>query len=404
MRFPQQYNIHGLKVDYVETDANLGALAEKLIKGLKGTKHHSGAMIVGASGTGKSRGAYEVFRYIKSMAAARLPDVDIVDYVAVPPPPSGRSGINDPKDGVAAGKHIVRELCKRLVRNPAGLSVTVADDVDLESLIPYVARRTQHGSGSGGRTNVLVVHIDEFQENEMGTIACLRAIRDCNVSLYYNKHDIHAKTLIIPILSGLVDRTVTSTLAQEGSISNFRMYDVELHYFRNLEQAWALMYAATIAATGCSERLKDLPPLTKSLPSRHDPPVLQTLRRLVEDTSGWPMALAQLGANVAVTLLLGVEGKPWLTPDWLSTIEQLVERQLHEKYSVTHFKSAFDTGLDKLLTLALSPHPVGVGAAGVGNRVWESCRRLRERAGCTLVSFSDPSLFFRIGSLNNRSA
>lgn len=351
--------VPGIDVPYVVFEADVDNLATLLLRALDNAKHHSGAMIVGASGCGKSRGAYEVFRHI----CRRLSTLH-VDYVTVNPP----SDIDNPKDVGKADKYITQQLCNGLVANQVNGLAQVADDVSLKDIVGAVARRKLAKDDSNcAQTAVLVIHIDEFQNCDTGTIACLRAIRDCNLSQYYTINIDKTRTLVIPVISGLADRKVMATLARDGTVTDFMVHSVELHYFHKLEHSWALMYAAAIAALNSQRHSSiELWPVTDSIPTQKDlaaTPALQILLRLVEDTSGWPMALVQLGARLGVRCMSGT--MPWFTLSGLGEIEQQVEVMLKIRYKIESFKVVFGTsdgGMEKLLTLTLSPHSVSASS------------------------------------------
>lgn len=138
------------------------------------------------------------------------------------------------------------------------------------------------------------------------------------------------------------------------------MYKIELHYICEMEQAWAMMYAALRATV----KVRNLPlmlPVASHLPTQKDlaaSPAMQTLLRLVEDTSGWPMALIQLGARVGVLCLEQTPYHRRLEPDALANVELLVEACLAELYRLQTFNEVFNTSVKKIVGLAISPHPV----------------------------------------------
>ncbi len=79
------------------------------------------------------------------------------------------------------------------------------------------------------------------------------------------------------------------------------------------------------------------------------------LRYLVEDTCGWQVAAAFLGATVAYQRkALMIRGA-----DWWPTIEDLYVDEVRALYKANSFTTALKhNGGRKLLLLALSPHKV----------------------------------------------
>jgi len=300
--------------------------------------------IDGASGSGKTRFGYELYKRLareKQADKAGQLKTDFVSYAMITMPPNNTI---DPMDTEGAG----RILAQLLIRQYTKLQeVVLHDHFTLSDAINCLARRqlTPEQRANPHFRVALVLHIDEFQISPNLAAAMLRAIRD------KNKSTASTRMLILPVLTGLYSSQTTSILGPyEISGVQSRIHRLNFFKSKDLASVWNIVRSAAKVNNQhliLPARLEDQPPF---------------LQYLVEDVRGWPVAAVQLG---------GVLGLLSLTQEWTyKGLEATFLKVMTEKYSRGVFARALGvsetTGLQKLFLLALSPHKVRLPPVNMG--------------------------------------
>ena len=188
----------------------------------------------------------------------------------------------------------------------------------------------------------LFLHLDEFQVNEPATAAILAEVDHYNM--------VHPQRPILLVCSGLY---ASHTRLRPRASMELKL--VEARYL-NLSNAYKLTRAAAMLFREELESEGGLLLSSVLLPEKMSDANAH-VRYLVEDTGGWALACAQLGAELCFAAR-EMKTKRGVTVARLAVVEQHVSDRLGEMYepsmsaAVAGLSSA---GFSKLLFLAMSP-------------------------------------------------
>ena len=327
---------HGLEIPFIKTD-EFSDVYDKLVERLRDARPRSFYPIIidGASGGGKSRLAVELFIEVrKNMEEFKLQGLV---YVCV----SARN--ISFLDGDSRAKAVQQLINIVLARYAKGPSEPLGPTPTLETLVNSVFPDTE-------QRVALFLHLDEFQVNEPATAAILAEVDHYNM--------VHPQRPILLVCSGLY---ASHTRLRPRASMELKL--VEARYL-NLSNAYKLTRAA--AMLFCEEPESEGGLLLSSvlLPEKMSDANAH-VRYLVEDTGGWALACAQLGAELCFAAR-EMKTKRGVTVARLAVVEQHVSDRLGEMYepsmsaAVAGLSSA---GFSKLLFLAMSPISVSAACA-----------------------------------------
>lgn len=321
-----------------------------------GSKAAIKLFIDGASGSGKTRMALELFLKLDREKGSFC--LQRVGYVAINMMTYFLADVTRTSDETHDVKVAVSEVLPHLADKYAKrTNIKLADDIDLLALVNSVLKVDE--AAEAGARFALVFHVDEFQVTPNVTRLLLRAI--------YKHNTAHPTRLILPVCTGLY---ADNTFGDEPLTGAFRA--LTLPYFKDDGESYAIVHSVI-------EHLV----VNTALPSVRDTHY-NTLRRkadgsvalpdnlpklvkyLVEDTGGWPMACAQLGVELApfaddleamnnVVLLKFAEGRVF------KQLKYIYQREIRRCFN------ASPVGRRKLVLLAMSPHKVWDGVC-LGSR------------------------------------
>jgi len=300
-------------------------------------------VIDGASGCGKTRIGWELFKQLRhdyGVGAIQYHYLQFIDWVTIANDHDTSGADKVLKQSLLAGAQVIAD--NSAVSGRVDISKLHLANI-LDACIPPRPEVTSQ--------RALVLHIDEFQDHVLETTAILRKVRDYNSSRGGG-----SEVLLLPVLTGLIANPMTTALAQDG-VSGMRLTPVRLQYFgHDMDRNWRLV-------TNVMAALKS--PHLASYPTFCDAPAL--LQQLVEDTFGWPIALLLLASTIARFRVPQTNRSPLLTDAVAAThtigrwndFEEEYLKSVAALYPSTLFTNALGLkeGL-KLLLLALSPHAV----------------------------------------------
>jgi hypothetical protein len=360
----------GDKVDYVVPSC-FNVAYEKLTKPFTveepTLKHCCAVFIDGASGCGKTRLGWELYQRLKNNAPmgavqyVTIADSFWLDHFAF----SGKESDKD-ADAKVAANVLATLLLRQATIGKDEKSPKLHDVTTLLPLKTVVQAMLPPLATNPEQRRALVLHLDEFHKDALHVPAILRAVRN------FNRDETLPQIAILPVMTGLISNPTTEKMVDFG-ISDMDFFKARLHYFgaNELDKTWQLVKNSMRAFESDmfdKVKLEDAPRL---------------LRYLVEDTYGWQVAAAYLGATVVKYM------EDLLEPDvglgvW-PRIERVYEKRVGELYSADKFTNVLKlNGGRKLLLLALSPHKV---------RGWE-----REGKNGELYSTSPSSLSGRLSN------
>jgi hypothetical protein len=326
-------------------------------------------VVSGASGVGKSRFGYEIYRRTKKEKSEL--GLYTVNYAVINISRLATQGLTQ----LDVVQHLVRKHTHCNGKN--NNSLQPSPRLNFEALVPILAR-----GALGTVTNDslepragLVLHLDEFHHDPAMATMIMRAVESFTTA--------YLDTKVVLVLTGLYTPVEVPSLRRLVSVGS-RI--VPLGYFvegnsTDLHKTWELVRNA-VNDYGCSHH-NLLPVEQAHLPS--------LLSYLLEDIGGWAFGATLLGVELASTgsmsalsatckdadiaptrsqALMALNG---LTMGDFSRCEQNVYSMLRHKYrdSLELIKTKLkDAGTVKLIAFLLSPFRVRVYSvlAGVGNQ------------------------------------
>jgi len=327
---------HGLDIPFIKTD-EFSDVYDKLVERLRSTLPRSFYPIIihGASGGGKSRLAVELFIEVRrNMEEFKLQGLA---YVCV-----SANNISF-LDGDSHAKAVQQLINIVLARYAKGPNKSLGPTPTLETLVNSVFPDTE-------QRVALFLHLDEFQVNEPATAAILAEVDHYNM--------VHPRRPILLVCSGLY---ASHTRLRPRASMELKL--VEARYL-NLSNAYKLTRAAAMLFREELESEGGLLLSSVLLPEKMSDANAH-VRYLVEDTGGWALACAQLGAELCFAAR-EMKTKRGVTVARLAVVEQHVFNRLGEMYepsmsaAVAGLSSA---GFSKLLFLAMSPISVSAACA-----------------------------------------
>lgn len=295
--------------------------------------------IDGGSGSGKTRMGWQLYRRFAAAVTQGAVLVTKTSYLLV------AQGPDDPMIHAPA-QHVAwradEDMWHHYEHALADLIVfTLADqeprhiDASLHSIL-----RCLLGLGSDEH-GALVLHIDEFQRTPTETKELLSFVRRFS--------ERHPDTRILTVCTGLYADPHFDGM-DDTSPGVFKVHS--LNYFTSVQKTWQLARAAGQATA--KKQMINLVAALRGVELNDGTQVL--VRYLVEDTRGWPIAAAYLGAALQRVAVDGLNEMAVY-----SHIEEEVYSQLKSMYKVKtlcRMLGHSEPALIKLTLLALSPFTV----------------------------------------------
>lgn len=242
----------------------------------RATRQYKRVVVSGASGVGKSRFGFEIFRRMETeKAQLRL---DFVNYVVI--------DISRLNNDEVVRADLVRNLVRTYARHDDKQChhLEPAKTLGLEALVPYLARGGQ-GAGMSDQLQraALVIHIDEFHLSPRWAMSIMDAVLSyCAYEKFTN---------VVVVLTGFYTPEEMPSLRNLVSAATAI---VPLGYFTregttDLVNSWELLRNSINTFYGAHGNLlplqqSDLSPL---------------LRYLLDDLGGWAYGIVLLGAELA---------------------------------------------------------------------------------------------------------
>ena len=303
-------------------------------------------LIDGASGSGKTRLGYELFRKLRGMKDRFHLAHVAYSYFLI----KDAIDIADPRDTRAAELVLRQHLIASHCQSPEEMDARVS----FRDIVRAAAVAASPVAFAEAKCVALVVHLDEMQRAPKLTAAMLRVMRDFNMD-----EALRGKlTLLLPVATGLVADDVNSFITDVTGSLAIRYL---LPYFDVLDDAmpatWRLVQAAARPALDQFKELQDAPKL---------------LQLLVRSTAGWPFAAAQLGVSAVIFFnaerpefddLLHGNSRSQRARSLLIEIQSHYTVGVRAWYSCTSLLTSLELaiggeGAHKLRCLLLSPHSV----------------------------------------------
>ena len=306
---------------------------------LRSQKEYTQLFVDGASGSGKTRMGWELYRRFAHEVASgtdglRLcqTNVESVSYAYV----------DITSDSIPEDAHDNREvrkwLAQLIIKQLTGKVAAPGDSVTLRGVLSHALNVRPEGNKRGA----LILHIDNFHRNSKQTRRLL------SVTHHFTRTC--ADMDILPVCTGLYTDSCYTFDASGGPCH------VALRFFRDLQKTWEIVHSAAfvVAARG------ELPPILNTYDVLSAHPIV---RCLVEDTGGWPIAAVHLGVNIIADYKKR-KAELHSTPTNLFDIEASVVESLTKKYPRSTLLQTFgvisEFALFKVSTLALSPLSVSI--------------------------------------------